>query len=319
MPVHGWLSTRAYPSSNGCRMPLHAYILAADPTWLTASVSSYYAAVDRIIVSYDRDGIGYTGVPVPVDECVRRLREVDLEGKMRFCPGRFARRHPDPHASETEQRRAALSEASDGADWVLQIDTDEVLPNPAALIDMLRRADELGLDAVEWPMRVLFRRLGDGRYLEVCAAGARDRFEYPGPIAVRPGVRLVVGRRTDGPFLRPVVRGDAHSLQIVRPAEDGERRVEGLEPLDAILHNSWARTAANVRAKIATWSHSNGWKSQLFYYLRWRPAPYLWPWMRDFHPFARGLWPALKPVDGPLQVAPSTVGATSADGLPQSP
>ena len=57
-------------------------------------------------------------------------------------------------AAETAQRTAALAAAAEGADWVLQIDADEVLPDRDALVAALRTAEELGLPALEWPMRV---------------------------------------------------------------------------------------------------------------------------------------------------------------------
>jgi hypothetical protein len=275
-------------------MRLAAYVLAADPAWVERSIRSYYAVVDEIVVSYDRDGRSWTGTQIPVDECVRRLQALDPDGKLRLAPGDFAGHGGTPMEGETAQRRAALAEAGRNADWVLQLDTDEVLPDPAALLDALRVAEELGLHAVEWPMRLLFRSLSGGRFLEVCARGGADCFEYPGPIAVRPSVSLVEARRAEGSFLRPVVRGDDRSLQVAREPETGELRRLELSPEQAILHYSWAGPSSRVRRKLGSWGHSGGLRSLAFYHLRWKPAPLLWPRMRDFHPFARGLWPALK-------------------------
>ena len=60
---------------------IKAYILAADPTWIEESVGSYYPIVDEIIVSYDVDGRAYTGVPLPVETCLQKLRSIDRDGK----------------------------------------------------------------------------------------------------------------------------------------------------------------------------------------------------------------------------------------------
>ena len=65
-------------------------------------------------------------------------------------------------------------------------------------------------------MRILYRRVGPGRYLLVTAADGRAHHEYPGPVAVRAGARLVQARRSDGPFVRAAVRGDDVSLQLTR-------------------------------------------------------------------------------------------------------
>ena len=281
-------------------MKLKAYILTADPAWIEQSVLSYYDAVDEIIVSFDKNRRGWTGVPIPVDECLDRLKAIDRDKKMRHFPGEYAHFKNAPMEGETHQRQCAIAEAGRDADWVLQIDTDEVLPMPGRLVELLDRADREGIPAVEWPMRVFFQRLADGSFLEVCQSKSDGHFEYPGPIAVRPQVKLLSARRTGGRFIRPVVKGDRHSLQVQRAAEPNEVRVEWCGEEDAILHFSWVRTPAEIRSKIASWGHYDGFKSWLFYHLYWKSAPRFWRWQRDFHPFARGLWPALRPAAGPL-------------------
>lgn len=297
--------------SFSARPGIKAYILAADPAWIEQSVSSYYGIVDEIIVTYDKTSRGFTGVPIPVDECLQRLRAIDSENKMRFCPGDYSK--PDertPMGGEVYQRQCAFAEIGNDADWILQIDTDELLPNPDRLIDLLEYAGREEIPVVEWPMRVLFQRLSDGRFLEVCRTNGGDHFEYPGPIAARPGVNPLHGRRAHGTFLRTAVNGDNYSLQVRRPAEPDERRVEFCNTEDAILHFSWARTPEEMRLKVASWSHHDGLKSWMFYHLYWKGAPYLWRWMRDFHPFARGLWPALRARDYSALIAPRNLVPT---------
>lgn len=274
-------------------MRLSAYILAADPAWIEASVLSYYDFVQEIIVSYDQNSKGWTGAPVPVEECLSRLRAIDHDQKMRFCPGDYGHFHDAPMNGETYQRQCSIA-ATSGADWVLQIDTDEILPKPSRLVEMLEYAERQDIPAVEWPMRVFFQRLGDGRFLEVCQSEADGHYEYPGPIAVRPGVKLIGARRTDGKFVRGVVAGDRYSLQVKRPPEPNEHRFEGCRDEDAILHFSWVRTPGEIRSKIASWGHNEGFKSVLFYHIYWKNAPRLWRWLRNFHPFAHDLWPRLK-------------------------
>ncbi len=275
-------------------MKINAYILAADPAWIEASVLAYYDLVDKVVVSYDETKTSWNGTPIAVDECLARLRAIDRDNKMHYSPGKYARRGPTPMENDTYQRQCALDEAGQDADWVLQIDTDEVLPRPQNLLALLREADARGIPAVEWPMRVLFQTLPDGKFLEVCAVDGADRFEYPGPVALRPGANLKDARRAEGAFLRAVVAGDNQSLQVTQPVGPEETRVVLENATSAILHRSWARSPESVRSKIASWGHNEGLRSQIFYYLRWLPAPYLWRITRDFHPFARGLWPALK-------------------------
>ncbi|MEY2598021.1 MAG: hypothetical protein RLZZ142_280 [Verrucomicrobiota bacterium] len=272
---------------------IHAYVLAADPTWLEASVLAYYPWIERLVVSFDRDGVGYTGAKTEVEECLERLKRIDGERKIRWAPGSFHERRLTPMQNETRQRNAAMELAQTRADWVLQVDTDEWIPEMEYLLEGLDRAERAQKRGLEWPMRVLFRRLRDGSYLEVCGAEGEDHFEYVAPLAVRAGTRLVEGRRTGEGFLRAVIRGDGVSHQLRRALEPGEERALFLGAEAAVVHNSWAREPAQMRRKLATWSHACG-RAWLYYALRWWPAPWIWQGMRDFHPFSGPLWPALR-------------------------
>jgi hypothetical protein len=272
---------------------INAYILAADPTWLEHSVRSYYAHVRKIVVSYDRAGRGWTGAPIPVDECIQRLRAIDGEKKMEFVGGHFSGRVSDPMENDTLQRNTALRLAGEEARWVLQIDTDEWLPNVDPFLKAIQRADVLEIPALEWPMRVLYRRLSDDRFLEVCADGGDEHFEYIAPLAVRSGSRLSHSRRTGGRFLRAVVQGDQESIQLRRPLEMGESREVLLKGTDAIVHNSWARSPVELRRKISSWSHS-GWRAWVYYVTRWLPSVWIWRSMKNVHPFFGDVWPALR-------------------------
>jgi hypothetical protein len=275
---------------------LAAYVLAADPTWIERSVAAYYDQVETILVSYDADGLGWTGSPVESEESLARLRAVDHAGKMQFVGGDH-HSLPTAPANETRQRQAAIDALADSADWVLQVDSDEVLPDVDQLITALQHADDRGLRVVEWPMRVLFRQLSEHKYLVVTGKTGRDTFEYPGPVAVRPPVELRDARRVDEAFLRVVVDGDRDSLQVTRAAITGEDRSFVVAADAALLHNSWARSPAVIRRKVRAWAHYEGWRTWRHYLLTWLPSRYLWRWQRDLHPFSQGLWPRLKKVE----------------------
>jgi hypothetical protein len=275
---------------------LAAYLLAADPTWIEKSVRAYYDQVEEILVSYDEDGIGWSGSRVHSEEAVARLRAIDSAGKMRFVGGNHHDLSTGPE-NEIRQRQAALDAVATTVDWVLQIDSDEVVPDIDVVIAALRHADDRGLRAVEWPMRVLFRRLNDREYLVVTGKNGRGHFEYPGPIAVRAGVRFRDARQGDGPFLRPVVAGDVSSLQVSREAAEDEDRSFTITPSQAILHNSWGRSPAVIRRKVRAWGHHDGWRTWRHYLLTWLPSRYLWRWQRELHPFSDGLWPRLAKIE----------------------
>ncbi len=274
---------------------LGAYLLTGDPTWLAASLARYYDRLDDLVALVPADGRSWTGRPLPVEDCLAAIRSVDHRGLARVVEDVWTD-PAHPATAETAQRQAGLDHLA-GVDWVLQLDNDEVLA-PSALepLDaLLDRAEAEGLDVVEWPMRVLYRGLGRGRFLEVVARDGRPFVEYPGPIAVRPGVRLVDCRRTAGPFLRPVVAGDRSSVQVTRDAEPGEHRVVLLEPRDVITHNSWGRPPRAIWRKLRSSAHRLGWRGPVYFALVWLPSPWTWRLLRGVHPLSRDLWPRLRP------------------------
>jgi hypothetical protein len=268
-----------------------AYILPGDATWLRKSLRSYYPVLDDLVVVVPENGRGWRGQPLPVDEIRAIVAEIDTRGIAREVRGSWIDMDR-PMDAETAQRQAGLDALRGTVEWVLQLDNDEYLPRPDALMPVLEAAAQQHLVAVEWPMRVLYRRTKRAVY-EVVAGDGAPLYDYPGPIAARPDAVLTEARRVAEPFLRPVVRGDTRSLQVRRDPEPRERRWTGLEEQDAIVHNSWARDAAHTWRKVRNWGHADGMRTVAYFALRWYPSPVTWRFARDLHPFARGLWPRL--------------------------
>lgn len=113
---------------------VNAYILAADPSFLHSSLSAYYDRVDRIIVSYDRSARSWTGTALPVEQCLRIIDAIDVDGKCVRAPGDFARLDENALDNDTYQRQVATDQASEGARWVVQLDTDEVMWAPGHIL-----------------------------------------------------------------------------------------------------------------------------------------------------------------------------------------
>lgn len=268
-----------------------AYVLTGDTTWLAKSLRSYYPLLSALVIPWPEDGLGWRGQPLPLDEIRSLVESVDDRRLLRLVPGRWTDRE-HPLDMETTQRQAAIDALSPDVDWILQIDGDELLPDAHFLLDALTYAEARGLRAVEWPMRILYRRTHHA-VLQVATASGQPSYEYPGPIAVRPGTTLVSARRTGTAFLRPVVEGDDGSLQVARLALEGEDRSFGVPPAAAIIHNSWARSPRQVWSKVTGWGHASGARGVGYFLAVWLPAPVTWRLLRNFHPFARGLWPRL--------------------------
>lgn len=253
-------------------MRIHAYVLAADPAFIEASVLSYYDIVDRIVVSYDKEFLGWSGKPIEVEQCLRRLSRIDAEGKLVLSPGsyRSKRTNEDLLALDTAQRQAALNEASEGADWVLQIDTDEVVPDARRLRQSLTEAEADGRQAVYFPQLWLLART-EHRYLARCSRWGRLVAAYPGPVAVRAGTTLTLCRQTDVTGYRVDIGAlntdPWTSRDVVVDAQ--------ISPAAAIHHFAWVRTDEEMAAKERTSGHSREsfWPSMLAFRERAVAAP----------------------------------------------
>lgn len=268
-----------------------AYVLTGDITWLDKTLAQYYPYLDVLVVPVPDDRLGWTGVELPIDEVLEVIDQHDSRKIARHLSGTWTDRDA-PMQADTGQRQDALDSLRGQVDWVIQLDNDEYLPDPDALFSAIDEAEDQGLDAIEWPMRVLFRRT-TRHVFEAVTADGRVRYDYPGAIAVRPTVTLLDARRVEGRYLRAVVVGDDTSLQLTRQPDGREERWARLTPEQAILHNSWARSPRAIRHKIRSWGHASGWRGRLYYYLVWLPAPLTWRFIRDVHPFSRGLWPRI--------------------------
>ena len=270
-----------------------AYLLAADPAWIEASVLSYYDVVERIVVSFDVSSTGWSGAPIDVAQCLQRLRAVDHAKKLDFRAGDFSKDQFRTHPldGETDQRRVALSAASVGADWVLQLDTDEILPSPGKLIEVLSRTVPADAVAVDWPMRTFFQRTAGGDYLEVSGWTGRQVSSFPGPIAVRPNATLKHCRQVDGKTFRVDIDW------CDRDPAAGSRPVHSvIDPSDAILHMSWVRSKVEIEQKLLAWGHTGDFDWRAYLQNVWVRAPRRWMLMYNFHPFSRRWWPALRRV-----------------------
>lgn len=245
-------------------MRVNAYVLVADPSFLRESIRSYYDHVDRIVLSFDVDSTSWTGTPLPVEECLAIIDELDVQGKCVRVPGHYARLDQEPLDNDTFQRQEALDAASDGADWVLQFDTDEVMADPESFFHSLDRADATGAAGLYYPSRWLYARAGDDRYLEASTRFWRPIASYPGPLAVRAHTRLTHARQADVPRyrvdLRPWNTDPSHHHEVV---------VHEVVPASsAVIHYSWVRDDETIRRKFG-WSGHTADYTRPEVYRRW--------------------------------------------------
>ena len=274
----------------------NAYVLAGDPAWAVESIASYYGMVERIVVSFDRSHRSWAGFPLSVEESLRRIREADPEGKVVLLPGDHVNTGPSVMATETSQRQGALDAASDGADWVLQLDTDEILPSPATLRHQIDLAHAHGAGAVDFPLRNIYAATAGARFLEQCGRFWTTQAAYPGPIAVRAGTALSVARQARGV---PHHRVDV-AARNTDPAHPRNTAVHAVIPRrEAVLHMSWVRTEAQMLEKrtVSGYAKNRDWDRDLARW-RWRSRH---PWLTaSAAPISRRWWDRYRVVALPL-------------------
>ena len=182
----------------------------------------------------------------PSIDCRGRSR-----GKVLMLPGD----HADPARFvlrlETEQRQAALDAASEGADWVIQLDTDEILPT-LGVRRSARRARSTRAEALEFPARIFYARtppggsssIADvlGRRVGLSRAG-RGSSGNTAVVRTAVGGRAVVPRRRGALEHRPRPPAVARCTRVIHPR-------------DAILHMSWVRTEAQMAEKWLVSGHA---------------------------------------------------------------
>lgn len=259
-------------SLHKARPRISAYLMLADPSYLSESLQAYYPYVDRIVLSYDRRFVSWTGTRLPVEQCLDIVRRLDTENKCVAAPGDFARPGFAPLDNDTFQRQAALDAASDGADWVLQLDTDEVMVDSPTFFDALGRADAAAAAGLDYPARWLYSRVRPGRYLEQAAPGWKLAASFPGPLAIRSGTRLRHARQADVSLYRVDI-----AARNTDPWRSPTARVdEVVRPDQAVLHFSWVRQPDVIRRKFGWSGHTAQMKP---------PAVYRAWARRSRHPF----------------------------------
>lgn len=263
---------------------VNAYVLVADPSYLRESIAAYYPYVDRIVLSYDRSATSWTGTSLPVEQCLRIVEALDVDRKCEHHPGDFGRSGYSAFDNETHQRQVALDIASADADWVLQLDTDEVMLDPETFFAMLDRAERAGAGGLDFPARWLYTRTRSGRYLEATRRFWQSAGAFPGPLAVRSGTVLRHARQAEVELFR---------VDLSRKSTDPWRRKDApvhavIDDASAVLHFSWVRHPDVIRRKFA-WSGHEAFMRPPKVYRRW-----IW---RSAHPLLTVLTTPLRPRD----------------------
>jgi hypothetical protein len=190
---------------------------------------------------------------------------------MRFIAGDFYWPDKTGGESDTAQRQFSLDAASEGADWVLQLDTDEVVANPTTFMSCLTMTQETQNGALHFPLRWLFCHVRDDLYLESCGRLWQIAATYPGPVVVKAGSKLHHCRQTMEPHFRVDFK-----KRNTDPAHAANARIDRvIEPSEGIWHFSLVRSEEFLLRKAEWSTHAKDFS--------WSPIVKQWQWSRR-HP-----------------------------------
>lgn len=232
--------------------------VAYDHRFAWTTIGSYYAIADEIILGLDRDRISWSGKPFQLDEedFRSRLKAADPLGKIKLVEADFHSQGSAP-ANDTFERNALSMQCKPGH-WVVQIDSDEVLQNPAEFRDWLLKRRGPWLVQGRWT--VVFKRFGDD-YLVI----DKDSF----------WINLATRRRG-------LYTG-------CRDTREFKRR----SPL-LMLHFAWGRSEEEIKQKLESWTHAKDFDTAK-YFAFWKSVDLdNYRQVRDFHPFDGPDFPSLR-------------------------
>ena len=235
-------------------MKIAAYVCLGDPAWIEASVNSYYPHVTKIIATYDRSGRSWSGPSIDTNVCIERLRAIDIDNKVEFLEGDFCieENFGNPILSDTNQRNLGLAVASRYGDWVLQLDTDEIIADWQLFKSYVEEANTKSFDAVYFPAIYVYQLISSSLALEICRRWGKRQAGYPGPLCVRAGSTLYLSRRSVGSTLHVPCKL-AFDTVIEKAAVVSDKPVS---PACCVVHITKGRTPAYMEKKFQTWGHS---------------------------------------------------------------
>jgi hypothetical protein len=232
--------------------------LAYDWKYALKAVEAYYPVADEIILGLDKDRISWSGLAfeVPLKKLKAALARLDPQKKIRLVEGDF---HSQGKATLNDtHERNQLSLACRPGNWIVQIDSDELVLN--------------GPEFRSW----LLARWGNwnvlGHWLTVYKAF--------------PDAYLVVDKAES---TITVATRRQNAFTGCRDTREWKRQ----SPLK-MLHFSWGRSQKDLEQKLASWTHSADFDTARFLKV-WRSVDLKnYRDLKNFHPMDGPDWPALR-------------------------
>jgi len=251
-------------------------LISYDYQYLLQSLPHYIDEVEEVILGLDKYRQTWNGNKFVVpDKFFQQLEAMDPAGKIRIVEDNFY--IPNFTALENDTReRNFLSNFVKPGNWIISLDADEVILNPAALKDYLASLSDTDVSVLAQAVTV-FKRLPDA----ILIASSKIKVGTF-PIATK-AVNSYIGARY------------TQQRKVICPAK--------------LVHYSWGRSEAELYMKLTNWGHSTHFDVESYFSL-WKAIDgNNYRYLRNFHPIWPEEWVEL------IKVSEEEIGSLSFSAL----
>lgn len=239
------------------------YCIAYDWYLLENSLPNIYNDADLIVLSIDVNRTTWAGNKFEFDDnkFEKLIQKIDIHNKIKIYEDDFYVKELMPMQNEVKQRNKIADFMGQGG-WHLQLDSDEYFIDFKGFVSYLKKLNTNKSINVCCPWVTMYKSIDNG-YLIIDNSDS-SKIEFV-PIATNKP-KYEYGRK-NGYF------------NIITNFQ--------------IIHQSWARTAAEIKDKINNWGHKEDFDTQQYYnkWLKLDHDNYLT--YKNFHPIVGSNWEKL--------------------------
>ncbi len=233
---------------------------------LKNSIPRIYDDADRIVIAVDKERRTWAGNKFDIpDSFFHWIKSIDKQQKIEIYEDDFFVPHLSPMENDTRERNLLARFMGEGG-WHIQIDADEYFLDFNVFVGKLKELEADSPISVFCRLLPLIKKINDGYLLVDFKNSDYETF----PVATNNPVYMSARRNED-----PFVLFD-----------------------DLVVHETWARSDDELKAKLDNWGHRDDFHVQSYYNLWLALDEHNCRYISDFHPLESRLWPSLKFVRG---------------------
>jgi len=256
-------------------------LVSYDFAFLKTSLPTFYNYVNEIVLAVDVNRKTWSGKDFIIpDHFWEWIRIFDRGQKIKIYEDKFFLPELTPMECETRERNL-LSMHMGACDWYIQLDSDEYFVDFKSVFDKLQQFTPIKPVTVRCKLVTLFKQTEAG-FLVIKDSVEPLNFVTNNPV-----------------------------YDIARSNNSGNQQVLWD---DIVLHQSWARSAAEIGIKIANWGHRDDFNTYSFYKLWEAIDEFNYSGLSNFHPLDPKTWPGLILWKGSIEEILESVGRF---GLPE--